>query len=432
MKSLEEVLNELDGIVRKYQGLARRKRRTWNQLRLATEDLDGIRSKLTFHVTAINAFTSSLSRGSLAQIETILLHELVGEVRQGRRHSSLASLHETDNDNSVWRELESELARDGISGAEVAKHKLSIKVFVQGLLSNSNVDTASLAEVASLMEFGKDDTDSESLSHSPFAMDPLTTANAQNGCLVSMDDKEDESADEEHEGADDDFTTPYAGASNAAIQPGLRYLNDALTYLDQVQAMFVHQPAKYDQFLCVLKSFKMNVLDTSDVIEWVCALFVCYPELIRNFTTFLPHGWGIECGVVDNHQAFRVVMPFAAYVRIPDLEATQPLTMEGEDLHTGLLKWIDPASLNILQRCSVIAADWTIEQSASQASGAIQARMTFPARLKAFLARSMATKDYTANTGRSEEANDIIHVSDRTGLMRILRRPPQPPAIKLS
>ena len=119
IKNLEEALKELDEIVRKYQGLARRERRIWNQLRLATEDLDVIRSKLTFHVTAINAFTSTLSRGTLAQIETVLL-ELVSEVRQGRRQPSLASLHETNND-TLWRELESELAGDGISTADVQK-----------------------------------------------------------------------------------------------------------------------------------------------------------------------------------------------------------------------------------------------------------------------------------------------------------------------
>lgn len=104
IKNLEEVLKELDEIIRRYQGPARRQRRIWNQFRLATENLDRIRSKLIFHVTAINAFTSSLSCGTLAQIETVLV-ELVSEVPQGRRQPSLASLHEANND-SVWGELE--------------------------------------------------------------------------------------------------------------------------------------------------------------------------------------------------------------------------------------------------------------------------------------------------------------------------------------
>lgn len=144
--------------------------------------------------------------------------------------------------------------------------------------------------------------------------------------------------------------------------------------------------------------------------------------MIRSFSMFLPDGYGIECGMVDNHQAFRVIMPFAAYVRIPNLEAMNSLTTEGQVLHIGLLKWIDPASLNILRRCSRIAADWTTEQSACQAAGATQARVTFLSRLRAFLARLKAIKKSAAETGRSDDANNVIHDSGRTGLVRVLRR----------
>ena len=203
IKNLEESLKGLDEIIRKYQGLTRRDRRIWNQLRLATENLETNRSKLTLHVTAINAFTSSLSRESLVQIETVLL-ELVSEVRQGRREPSLASLHETDDD-SFWRELEDELAADGISGTDITKHKAAIKVFVQGLLSETNADTTSLVEIASLIELDNDDTDSKSSSHVISAIDispedaaesPIAS-DAQNGSLVSLDDEQYEIADEE-------------------------------------------------------------------------------------------------------------------------------------------------------------------------------------------------------------------------------------------
>ena len=440
-KSLEEVLKKLDEIIRKYQSPAKRERKIWNQLRLATEDLDGIRSKLTFHVTAINAFTSSLSHGSLAQIETVLL-QLVSEVRQGRRRPSLESLHETGNDSSVWRELESELAREGISGAEVAKHKVSIKVFVQGLLSIPNVGTTPLVETGSLIESSKDEMNSEFLSQLPVAMnlspeEParlLITDDNKDGSLASVDDEEYDSVEEEYDGADEEFIALYASASNSIIQPGLSeqlsvdevpthydqvlqhkqpILEDAFTYLDHVKVVCVHQPIKYIQFLEVMTNFKREVLDTPGAIEWVSTLFVCYPELILAFNTFLPPGHRIECGMVDNRHAFRVIMPFAAYVRIPDLEAMQSLNMGEEHLHIGRLKWIDPASLNILQPYSSMAADWTTEQFSSQASGTIQARMTFLRRFKAFLARSKATKKTAADTGRPNEAGNIICVSGR-------------------
>ena len=127
IRGLEEILKDLDTIVKKYQGLARREKRIWNQLRLATEHLDSIRGKLTFHINAINAFTASLSRDTLAQIERVLL-EFVGEVREGRRPLSIASLDEDEN-TSVWKELEAELAEDGIYKSDVAKHKIAIRVF---------------------------------------------------------------------------------------------------------------------------------------------------------------------------------------------------------------------------------------------------------------------------------------------------------------
>lgn len=274
IQSLKEALEELDEIVRKYQGLAKRERRVWNRLRMATEDLEGIRNKFAFYVTAINAFTSSLSRESLAQIETVLL-DLVTDVQQGRR--PLASLHGTDNHSSVWRELESELARDGISGAEVARHKVSIKVFVQGLLNNSNVDTASLVEVASLTELRRDDMDLESLPHSPFAMDfltedlagLLTEPNAQNdNSLASADGASLASTDsEEYESADEELTTISPDAFNVTITTEGPTLDRALDYLDLLKIRLIHQPMKYDQFLDVMKNFKTKVLDTPGVIE---------------------------------------------------------------------------------------------------------------------------------------------------------------------
>ena len=90
IKNLEAALLEVDVIVQKYQGLDRRNKKIWNQLKFATEHLDPVRGKLTVHLTAINVFTDNLSRGILAQIETVLV-ELAREVREGRRPPSIAS-----------------------------------------------------------------------------------------------------------------------------------------------------------------------------------------------------------------------------------------------------------------------------------------------------------------------------------------------------
>ena len=395
VKNLEESLKELDEIIRKYQVLTRRDRSIWNQFRLASEDLQASRSKLTFHVTAINAFTSSLSRRTLVQIETVLL-ELVSEVQQGRRKPSLASLHETNND-SVWRELENELATDGISSKEITKHKSAIQIFIRGLFSETNAETASLVEIASLIELDNDDTDSESLSRGSSATDisnedPAESpkvSNSQNGSLVSLDKQQYEIADEEIPPQETDAYIP---------RTGIERVKDALAYVNKIKATFSHGPHMYETFLEIMKSFKIGVLDTKGMVFWVSALFASSPALLQDFTRF-SRNLQIECGTVDNRYAFRVISDSTAYVRIPDLQAMEsiisrrrPLWEDGH-LHIGQLKWIDPASLNILRPSSKIVAplSWT-EEPASRVSEVIEVREKLPRRFKAFLARLKSKK----------------------------------------
>lgn len=116
-----------------------------------------------------------------------------------------------------------------------------------------------------------------------------------------------------------------------------------------------------------------------------------------------------------------------AYIRIPDLQVMRSLTGRRESPHSGLLKWIDPSSLDILRPYSGIVAvpDWPTEQPASYASGVTDARMTFLTRLKAFPARLKATKETATYTGRSDGTKRITHVSDRPRLAMSSRRPPQ-------
>ena len=355
--NLEEALKELDGIVRKYQGLARRERRIWTQLKLATEDLEKIRGKMTFHVTAISAFTSSLSRGTLAQIETVLL-ELVSEVRQGRREPSLLSLHE-DNNDSVWRELELELAEDGISSVDVAKHKTAIKIFVQDLHSGSGVDTTSLIEVASLLELDNNGKDTELFSLwgtaecSPgFPTESVTVLHTQNSAPVSVDDEKDENAVEELP-----LTDAHTGSE----------FDDALAFVDQINAQSNQQPGLSRRFLDVLRNYQEKIYGTIEVMDWLSTLFFCHPDLIQKLNIFLPFGHKIECGTVKNHFALRLIMPSTAFVKIADLEVMPSLTVKEEARHIGQPKWIDPASHSILRPCSGTfePLDWTAEQPAS-------------------------------------------------------------------
>lgn len=168
VENLRSALIEIDAIVQRYQGLARRERRIWDQLKFASEDLGQVRGKLTFHLTAINVFTESLSRSTLSQIEKTLL-ELIGEVREGRRPPSIVPSDERD-ERSVWSELEFELAEDGISKADVAQHKAAIKIFLQGRIQDIAAETMSLDEVASRVESSNEHDDSEPFP-SPMTLD---------------------------------------------------------------------------------------------------------------------------------------------------------------------------------------------------------------------------------------------------------------------
>ncbi len=171
--NMRGVLKRLEAMIKKYEGHTRRERRIYNQFKLATEDLGKYRHELTFHVTAINAFLESLSRGSLAhslaQIERYYL-EVVKAVREGRRPSSIVSIDEKI-DNSVWRELEDELAADGISRTDIYENKLAVKIFIKNLLSSTNADAKSLDEVVSIVESSNDKEDLESLSRRMSALD---------------------------------------------------------------------------------------------------------------------------------------------------------------------------------------------------------------------------------------------------------------------
>ena len=158
---MKDVLKRLEAMIKKYEGHTRRERRIYNQFKLANEDLGKYRHELTFYATAINAFLESLSRGTIAQMERTLL-ELVKEVREGRRPPSVVSIDEKI-DNSVWGELEDELAADGISRA--------VKIFLKNLLSSTNADAISLDEVVSIVESSNDKEDLESLSRRMSALD---------------------------------------------------------------------------------------------------------------------------------------------------------------------------------------------------------------------------------------------------------------------
>ena len=71
-------------------------------------------------------------------------------------------------------------------------------------------------------------------------------------------------------------------------------VEDALDYLDKVKAAFGDRPTIYNDFLEIMKKFKVMELDTQGVIKCVSDLFRGCNELILGFNTFLPEGFHIK------------------------------------------------------------------------------------------------------------------------------------------
>jgi Paired amphipathic helix repeat len=71
-------------------------------------------------------------------------------------------------------------------------------------------------------------------------------------------------------------------------------VEDALAYLEQVKTQFMDAPHVYNHFLDIMKEFKAQTIDTTEVIKRVSQLFSGHRALILGFNTFLPPGYKIE------------------------------------------------------------------------------------------------------------------------------------------
>ncbi|MCH0628478.1 hypothetical protein JNB11_00605 [Kocuria palustris] len=105
---------------------------------------------------------------------------------------------------------------------------------------------------------------------------------------------------------------PLAEANRLATTNVYRTLNvkDALLYLDQVKIKFYSQPDVYNDFLDIMKDFKLQLIDTPGVIDRVLTLFRGHPGLIQGFNTFLPPGYRIEISLdPQDPNPVRVITP---------------------------------------------------------------------------------------------------------------------------
>uniref|UniRef100_A0A8C5F826 Histone deacetylase interacting domain-containing protein n=1 Tax=Gadus morhua TaxID=8049 RepID=A0A8C5F826_GADMO len=89
------------------------------------------------------------------------------------------------------------------------------------------------------------------------------------------------------------------------------FVEDALSYLDQVKIRFGNDPGIYNKFLDIMKEFKSQSIDTPGVINRVSQLFHGHPDLVLGFNAFLPPGYRIE--IPKNGMVF-LQSPFSTQV----------------------------------------------------------------------------------------------------------------------
>lgn len=103
-------------------------------------------------------------------------------------------------------------------------------------------------------------------------------------------------------------------SSSSAYRP--LNVKDALSYLDQVKIQFYNQADVYNNFLDIMKDFKLQSIDTPGVIDRVSTLFRGHPNLIQGFNTFLPPGYRIECSLdPSDPNPIRVTTPTGTTTR---------------------------------------------------------------------------------------------------------------------
>jgi paired amphipathic helix protein Sin3a len=73
-----------------------------------------------------------------------------------------------------------------------------------------------------------------------------------------------------------------------------RKMDQAFSFLEEIKQEFKDQPRVYEQFVDVMKSFKLRKLEVSDVASRVSTLFAGHKDIIIKFNNFLPPTHKIE------------------------------------------------------------------------------------------------------------------------------------------
>jgi len=83
--------------------------------------------------------------------------------------------------------------------------------------------------------------------------------------------------------------------------------DDALLYIEQVQAAYADRPQTFDEFLTILNLYESRQIDEAGVTEKICTLFNGNTKLVHGFRKFLPDEkpatfptFDVKCGEIPD------------------------------------------------------------------------------------------------------------------------------------
>lgn len=69
---------------------------------------------------------------------------------------------------------------------------------------------------------------------------------------------------------------------------------DALRYVASVKREFAGEPEKHEEFLAVLRQFRLGSLDVASTMDRLQVVFHGHADLIRGFNVFMPSKGGLK------------------------------------------------------------------------------------------------------------------------------------------
>ena len=153
------VLRILDQILEKYNALSeteRSGRKLWQKIKFGNGtmmDLADLRSKMTFHASALSLLLNMVSLGTMGRVEQQInnaggdLKEIKQVVNGITAQLMTRSNHEgsiltayADDDKAVWKDFRRELVAEGFSSSVIDKHKYLIKAYIRELGARGLLD----------------------------------------------------------------------------------------------------------------------------------------------------------------------------------------------------------------------------------------------------------------------------------------------------